>query len=126
MCIVEGCDAEAVAKGYCRRHYMRQRRHGDASAVKPAGRPAKDGLADITRQMFREWSPRTQALYTQAARRFIAIAELTGEENRMPEVIARIARPNGSFSVAKLNEISESMAAMAAARLCTEGDDDVR
>lgn len=38
-CKAEGCNHAAAVKGYCRKHYMRIRRHGDVEKVEKAGRP---------------------------------------------------------------------------------------
>jgi hypothetical protein len=32
-CRIEGCEAKAVGKGLCWKHYQRQRRYGDPSVV---------------------------------------------------------------------------------------------
>ena len=88
MCHVEHCDLPAVAKGYCRKHYMRLRRHGDARQINKAGRPklptpgspeAIEGmlysLAEIAKP-----SGRTFARYQRALRLIHETAILTGED----------------------------------------------
>lgn len=34
-CVVEGCEAPSHAKGYCGKHYMRRKTHGDPLATRP-------------------------------------------------------------------------------------------
>lgn len=114
MCTIKGCDAPPVAKGLCTKHYARWRRSGDANNGRKSGRPL-DHLLAITAQMFPNWSSRTRATYAEAWRRFDAIAELAGDEDpdkRMRDAINSIIRRNGSFSVAKLNAISEEQASL--------------
>lgn len=54
MCIIDGCDAPAITRGWCTKHYYRWRRHGDPLAlatrtppppppVKPLAQCAVDG-----------------------------------------------------------------------------------
>jgi hypothetical protein len=67
-CKIEGCEGKAVAKGLCAKHYMRQRRSGDAETVKKAGRPVSfwgKYRADEADKVgfLREMSPRTRAKY---------------------------------------------------------------
>jgi transposase-like protein len=40
-CTIKGCANEAVARGLCAKHYMRQRRRGDPEAAFPPGRQPK-------------------------------------------------------------------------------------
>ncbi len=88
MCLAEHCDSPSVAKGYCRKHYMRLRRHGDAQRIDKAGRPklatpasheAIEGilfsLAEIAKP-----SGRTFARYQRALRLMHETAMLTGED----------------------------------------------
>jgi hypothetical protein len=39
-CVVPGCDAPVVGRGWCSRHYKRWRRHGDPEIVRPRENPA--------------------------------------------------------------------------------------
>ena len=41
-CTVDGCNRNPVAKGYCRKHYMRVRRHGD-----PLAGPEYDPICSV-------------------------------------------------------------------------------
>jgi hypothetical protein len=40
-CSVDGCEGRRHALGFCRKHYLRFKRHGDTSVVKTGGVPAK-------------------------------------------------------------------------------------
>jgi hypothetical protein len=51
ICVIEGCEARATAKGLCAKHYMRTRRHGDPSQVKQRGAPKNAQKAEL-RGMF--------------------------------------------------------------------------
>lgn len=105
MCKIEGCDAKPVAKGLCAKHYMRQRRHGDAAVTgKPGPKPNEAKV--FARNLFRDWSPRTLARYEHAMRMANKIAGVTGES--AAEIIKRMVKVNahksgnGNFSVAGL------------------------
>jgi hypothetical protein len=118
MCSIEGCDAPTVAHGLCGKHYARKRRNGDASKAGKPGRKA-DPLAVVTETVFTDWSPRTRATYVEAWRRFREVAKLAGDTNpdeRRQKAVERITRPNGTFSVAKLNQLSIDEAAMFVAK----------
>lgn len=41
-CSIDGCETEAVKRGWCGRHYLRWWKHGDPMAVLPAVRPRRD------------------------------------------------------------------------------------
>lgn len=41
VCKIEGCDTQAKARGWCRTHWTRWRRHGDPHTVLPTHRPPK-------------------------------------------------------------------------------------
>jgi hypothetical protein len=108
MCLIHGCDAPAVAKGLCAKHYARQRRNGDAMKTAKRG-PKPDPLAVVAATQFKDWSPRTRATYVEACRRFHEVAKRAGDANpdeRLQKATERITRPNGTFSVAKLNQLS--------------------
>lgn len=88
MCLAEHCVSPAVVKGYCRKHYMRLRRHGDAHRIIKAGRPklatpasheAIEGIIFSLRE-FAEPSVRSIARYQRALRLIHETARLTGED----------------------------------------------
>lgn len=37
VCAVDGCEGHTIAKGWCWKHYQRDRRHGDVTAVNYGG-----------------------------------------------------------------------------------------
>jgi hypothetical protein len=45
LCRIDGCEAKAVGKGLCFKHYQRVRRHGDPSVVRKPG-PSKLEIAN--------------------------------------------------------------------------------
>jgi hypothetical protein len=97
MCSIDGCEAKAVAKGLCAKHYARQRRNGDPGKVRKAGRRRSEWSA-LVENMFREWSPRTRA-------RFKTAMTMLGQEDRK-EVIQLATRPNGSVNVSRMLEMA--------------------
>jgi hypothetical protein len=100
MCKIEGCNAEATAKGLCAKHYMRARRHGDANTVQKRGaklNPSKDIQRKIMSQI--DWSPRTFERWWLAMS--IAWKSAASEEERT-QIILNATRPNGSVNVSKL------------------------
>lgn len=83
---------------------------------KKPGRP-KDATLDIYRQLFGDvWSARTIARYRVCMKRLSALG-IDGEHPTFAALHKRCSRPNGTLNVARLDEITECMAAMAAARL---------
>lgn len=47
ICLTDGCGAKAYVRAMCRRHYSRERRHGDASLGRPAnGRALLDRIRE--------------------------------------------------------------------------------
>lgn len=88
MCLAENCASLAVAKGYCRKHYMRLRRHGDAQRINKAGRPklatpasheAIEGIISSLAEVAKP-SARTIARYQRALRLIHETATLTGDD----------------------------------------------
>jgi hypothetical protein len=102
MCNIEGCDAKPVAKGLCAKHYMRSRRHGSVDVKHKTGpKPGTRPDLDFHRSLFRDWSPRTIARFTEAMRAM----SMAPDEKRI-ETIKAATRPNGSVNVSKLCELA--------------------
>ena len=58
-CSISRCGNDAVVKGLCRKHYMRLRRNGDATATKtPGPKPGKADpiIEELARAMVRDRS----------------------------------------------------------------------
>jgi hypothetical protein len=73
-CQVHGCNHAAIAKGLCRKHYMRQRRTGDPNKRRWAGRPreARQSMLELFR------SERTARRYTAAMEALRAVGATIG------------------------------------------------
>jgi hypothetical protein len=66
-CSIEGCGGEAVAKGLCAKHYMRQRRGGDPTVRrKPGPKISSSSWAITLEKTYPHWSARTKARYASA------------------------------------------------------------
>jgi hypothetical protein len=100
MCSIDGCDAKAVAKGLCAKHYARQRPNGDPEKVRKAGRHRSEWSAWVEDQ-FREWSPRTRARYKTATR---LLGKLGDQERK--EAVRLATRPNGSVNVSQMLDMA--------------------
>jgi hypothetical protein len=74
-CSVPTCGAHAVARGLCAKHYMRQRRRGDADSTGKPGRPRSEVYLKAVRQWFPDSSPRTQARWARIYRLISALEE---------------------------------------------------
>jgi hypothetical protein len=108
ICTIDGCDAVATVKGLCAKHYMRLRRHGDASTVKSAGRP-RDARKVTMAQLFPELSPRTQHRYAMAMGVLGWLKANTGED-AYQRVFDAATRVNGSVNVSKLLTLAKEAA----------------
>ena len=106
-CAFADCQAPAVAKGLCGKHYMRLRRHGDPAKVNARGR--RDGDA-ATRKMMSELSDRSYGRF-QRGLGLLRLFELDAAP-----VIAKCTRLNGSTNWAMFERVAESIAAMAVER----------
>ena len=102
-CTFPDCEAPAVARGFCAKHYMRLHRHGDPAKVGRAGRPDGDAAR---RAMMSELSDRGYARYSRALR----LLKFCGFD--VVPVIKSCSRPNGSMNMSKFEEYAEGVAAM--------------
>jgi hypothetical protein len=100
MCMMEGCEGKVIAKGLCAKHYMRQRRTGDASQTRKRG-PRPSPWLEYLRDLLPEYSPRTRARYAQA----MSWLSPHGQE-AMKSAIDAATRPNGTVNVTRLIEIA--------------------
>jgi len=98
VCKIKGCKNKVVAKRLCAKHYMRKRRTGDPHETRKPGRKQDEQQKRI-QDMFREWSPRTQARFCAAMRLLNGI-----DQAEAKKVIERATRRNGSMSVLRLYE----------------------
>ena len=98
MCTIEGCARKPVAKGLCAKHYMRDRRTGDANRVRKAGRKK----SKVRSLMPEGWSPRTCTRFVHAMDMLWAACD-QGEVKR---AIEAATRPNGSLNVSKPLDIA--------------------
>jgi hypothetical protein len=109
-----GCQAKAVAKGLCAKHYMRLRRHGDPAKVNARGRRDGDAAA---RKMMSELSDRSYARF-QRGLGLLRLFELDAAP-----VIAKCTRPNGAVNCAMFERLAGSMAAMSLAERYADAED---
>jgi hypothetical protein len=72
----------------------------------------------MLKEHFKEFSPRTLAIYMKAFDQLMAVQALTGGDD-LAECIAECSRINGSINVAKFARLAKDRAAMAAARAQT-------
>jgi hypothetical protein len=98
-CKVEECAAEAVAKGLCSKHYMRERRHGSADTVHKCGRKPDEARALAARYLD-SISPRSFTRYWQAMK----ILRFCGEDTQ--EAIKEASNSYGSVNKSHLYEIA--------------------
>jgi hypothetical protein len=107
ICSIEGCKAGANAKGLCAKHYMRARRHGDPSQVKPRGAPKNAWKAKLRGMI----DPATMS--TRTFDRYCAtigkLARVGATPEALQEIMAKATRPNGSFNVSKFAAFTESV-----------------
>lgn len=74
-CSVEGCDKDAVARGWCPTHWARWRKHGDPHTVLMTGVPRRTDAEKETTQ--REW--RLQRHYGITIAEYDRLAEAQNE-----------------------------------------------
>jgi hypothetical protein len=95
-CTITACTSDAVAKGLCAKHYMRQRRRGDPEAAYPPGRQPKP----------RPEAPEAAALKREVLALREEVATLT---RQLDEALARAAAaPGGKGTRALLDDIKRS------------------
>ena len=102
-CSIKRCGNDAVIKGLCRKHYMRLRRNGDATATKtPGPKPRKaDPIEEVARAMVRDRSPRTLARCRRASTLLLALSP----EIRKDYLTTSTA--DGAVNVSKLLRLAE-------------------
>jgi hypothetical protein len=112
-CSAPDCSAEPTAKGFCAKHYMRLRRHGDPNKALKRG-PKRDvgSITGIVQSLFRDQGSRTQARYIRAMTIDRKLVGILGGDSYIVEAIRLAARPNGSVNFSKLLRIMETRAAM--------------
>ena len=104
QCSRPDCSSPATAKGLCAKHYMRLRRHGDASRALKAGRKP-DLWAAKVRMSFDGISARSLGRYMHAIRL------LRTHELDFAMYINRATRANGSLNMARLEDMAETAVA---------------
>jgi len=101
-CSIQRCGNDAVIKGLCRKHYMRLRRNGDATATKtPGPKPRADPIEEAARMMVRDRSPRTLA----RCRRALTLLAGLSPETRKDYLTTSTA--DGAVNVSKLLRLAE-------------------
>jgi hypothetical protein len=104
MCKIDGCDAKPLARELCAKHYMRWRRTGDATKVRPPGAPRKGGFNAYARELFPSYSKRTLARYIAATKTLNA----TGGPDAVKDAVLKASRPNGSLNIAAYERWADS------------------
>jgi len=97
MCKIDGCRGKVVARGMCAKHYMRERRTGDATKKGKPGPPPSKYMTIARSVSEGDWSPRTMARYAEASR----ILDSYSAKSRAA-LIKSCTRPNGSINVSML------------------------
>jgi hypothetical protein len=82
-CSIQDCNNPVLAKGLCRKHYMRHPRGGDPNIGCKIGRPP-DPLKSEIRRQFPYWSERTFDRYYVAWLRLCKLSEAQGIESTDP------------------------------------------
>ena len=108
-CKIEGCSNKSVAKGLCAKHYMRQRRTGDAEQVRRPGRKPDPRLSRLRATMGPNFGSRSTFYRYDLA--IQGLASLDGAVAR--NAIRAATRPHGSINVSKLLELAKSAAKIA-------------
>ena len=101
VCMIEGCEAKAAAKGLCPKHYMRQRRAGDPSRVRKSGRK-KSELREAIGEIGQGWSPRTRQRFAAA----VKMLREACDDGKVAELMKAATRPSGSLNVSKLQDMA--------------------
>jgi hypothetical protein len=89
-CSVPGCPAEVLARGWCRKHYDRWHRNGDAELVRPRGRFCESGCTCGRHEQTKEH----RLLNSEANK-----GHLTTKETRQKISEANTGRHNGAPAV---------------------------
>jgi hypothetical protein len=103
-CKIENCEIKVFAKGYCAKHYFRNRRHGDANARKKGRKPDVKKSIVLSAANF-DVSERTKQKFWN----FIKICSKINLDAQ--KIISDNTRPNGSLSFSRLESIAKSAAA---------------
>ena len=106
-CSITRCGNDAVIKGLCRKHYMRLRRNGDATATKtPGPKPREaDPLEEFARTMVRDRSPRTLARCRRASTLLLAFGPEITRDASHASVVAKLVPDNWVRKSDRENEI---------------------
>jgi len=130
MCKINGCAGAAAIKGYCRKHYMRLRRHGDPNKSLPAGRPplavpasketALEMLAGLREYI--EPSPRSLGRYQRALRILDQISEISGEDpaELHDQAIIALSKKQGRRAVTPTGLEQYALSRLAVAKVIQE------
>jgi hypothetical protein len=108
MCKIEGCQSRSVAKDLCAKHYMRERRTGDASRTRKPGRKRDPAIAMHRKLMTPDFGSRSKFSRYIAAMRLLADSDLATRQ----AVINKASRPNGTINIAKLQRLALITAVM--------------
>ena len=109
-CKIEGCSNNPVAKGFCTKHYMRQRRTGDAEETRRPGRKPDPRLSRLRALMGPNFGSRsTFYRYDLAFQMLMSLDDAVARN----AVLAAATRPHGSINVSKLLELAKSAANIA-------------
>ena len=109
-CSVDGCGRPHKALGLCTMHYARQRRTGDPTVVRRAGRP-RDGTILVQQQQapLKRLSRRSFARYRRAMNIYAQLRGVPGVRAAAEDALRAALYPNGSINVSKFARTAEAV-----------------
>ena len=116
LCSVSDCVTPARTRGLCRKHYMRNYRHGDPGIKNRTG-PRRDPATAILLEQFPNQSRRTRTRFARAIQLAGLIRDYFNIEGALEDAIRHATRPNGSLNATLvLAHVEKRMAMLVASR----------
>jgi hypothetical protein len=109
-CSVDACGRTHKALGLCAMHYARQRRTGDPTVVRRAGRP-RDGTILVQQQLapLKRLSRRSFARYRRAMSIYAQLRDVPGVRAAAEDALRSALYPNGSINISKFVRTAEAV-----------------